>query len=268
MKIPDSFTLSDYTVLITRPEGQGDNLCQLIESAGGKAVSFPVIRTAITDNVEKCLIQFKSLTDFSHFIFVSRNSVIYIQKLVVDIFDQLRNDNIYAVGAGTAEELKKCGVDKVFYSEGNSGSEALLDHEGLQQTEVQGSNILIVRGNGGRELLKETLGKRGASIHYTEVYKRLKLDVQPDAISYIWHEVQPQVIVVTSVEGLDNLVEMTAEQDIKRLFDTRLVVISPRLLPQAQSLGFTSNPVVAGEQSDLGLLKAILQSVNEKDIGH
>ena len=159
MKIPDSLTLPDYTVLITRPEGQGDNLCQLIESAGGKVVSFPVIRTAITDNVEECLNQFKSLTDFSHFIFVSRNSVIYIQKLVVDIFDQLRNENIYAVGAGTAEELKKCGINRVFYSEGSSGSEALLEHAGLQQPAVQGSNILIVRGNGGR-------GRRGRSPSY------------------------------------------------------------------------------------------------------
>jgi uroporphyrinogen-III synthase len=71
MIMPDSITLSDYTVLITRPEGQGENLCQLIESAGGKAVSFPVMRATMTDNVEACLNQFKSLTDFSHIIFVA-----------------------------------------------------------------------------------------------------------------------------------------------------------------------------------------------------
>ena len=145
MKAPDSLSLSGYTVLITRPEGMGDNLCQMIDSAGGRAVSFPVIRTAMTDNADECLKLFRSLKEFSHVIFVSRNSVIYAQKLVGDLFDQLRDNNIFAVGAGTAEELKKRGVNKVFYSGNNSGSEALLGHVRLKKTVLQDSRILIVR---------------------------------------------------------------------------------------------------------------------------
>ncbi|MCV5388272.1 uroporphyrinogen-III synthase, partial [Escherichia coli] len=64
-----------------------------------------------------------------------------------------------AVGQKTAHYLSKCTQQKVHYPE-VSDSEHLLRLPALQNVEQQ--QVLILRGNGGRELIKDALVRRGA----------------------------------------------------------------------------------------------------------
>ncbi len=70
----------------------------------------------------------------------------------------------------TAHYLSKCTQQKVHYPE-VSDSEHLLRLPALQNVEQQ--QVLILRGNGGRELIKDALVRRGAKVHYSETYKRI-----------------------------------------------------------------------------------------------
>ena len=77
-----------------------------------------------------------------------------------------------AVGQGTRNALGHFGIDNVIVPSARFDSEALLELRELR--EVTGKRFVIFRGDSGRELLGETLLKRGATVTYVECYRRVK----------------------------------------------------------------------------------------------
>ena len=69
-----------------------------------------------------------------------------------------------AVGESTAAALSQAGAAAVLWPVDGASSEALLALPELDETAVVGATILIVRGEGGRQLLGDTLSKRGARV--------------------------------------------------------------------------------------------------------
>jgi uroporphyrinogen-III synthase len=74
----------------------------------------------------------------------------------------------FAVGDSTANQLRDTGIAPIVPQK--YSSEGLLELPGLKS--IQQQRVLIVRGLGGRETLKQALIKRGAVVDYLEVYKR------------------------------------------------------------------------------------------------
>ena len=66
------------------------------------------------------------------------------------------------------------------------------------------------------------------------------------------------IIVITSNEGLTNLLRMAGTNQRAWLLDTPLVVISQRTAALATELGFKQPPWVADKADDNGLLAAII----------
>jgi uroporphyrinogen-III synthase len=66
---------------------------------------------------------------------------------------------------------------------------------------------MIFRGDGGRELLGDTLKARGAQVEYVTCYLRSKPDVDVNSLL----KVLPHAITVTSSEALNHLREMLDE---------------------------------------------------------
>ena len=135
-----------------------------------------------------------------------------------------------------------------------ANSEALLATEELQY--IEGQKIVIFRGQGGRELLAQTLSQRGAAVEYAEVYLRAKPDTNPAELA----SRQPAIdlITATSNENLQNLYEMTEIGQRDWLLSKQLVVISERTAKLAKQLGFRSAAIVAQESNDQGLVNAML----------
>jgi uroporphyrinogen-III synthase len=252
--------LKGAKILVTRPKGQSENLCQLINKSGGNAVEFPTINIVLCDDltVEKVN---KLLTDASHVIFISRNAVQCINKLIVDVSILVRDKSVFAIGNGTAMEMLNIGLNHFDYPSSNFGSEALLKLEGLKEHGICNKNILIIRGDGGRELLKETLQERGANVQYASIYRSIMPDVTQNLIESIWKDLIPDIIVITSNQGLDNLIEMTGNRYKEILLGRMLIVMSSRIANTAINKGFARPPMVVADQSDDGIMAAIVQCV-------
>ena len=107
-----------------------------------------------------------------------------------------------AVGESTAAALEQAGFDAVLRPARGASSEALLAKT------VAGSRILIVRGEGGRQLLGDTLSKRGARVTYAEVYRRARPEVNGGGLARRGRNGGIDAIVITSLEGLENLFAM------------------------------------------------------------
>jgi uroporphyrinogen-III synthase len=257
-----SNSLSGLKILVTRPAHQADHLCHLIESQGGEAVRLPTLEIiAIENNIALNACQ---LERFDIAIFISVNAVDHAIPTLLKSLSPVENKTflpqIMTVGQRTATRLKDWGFTALS-SPPPSNSETLLAIPELQA--ISGKKIVIFRGEGGRELLAETLKQRGAQVEYINVYRRV-LPTLPTPITMV----QPDIITVTSNESLHHLLTMLKEQPWVR--QTPFVVISERIRLEAIALGIQAPILVAPTTSDEGILQALWKSqqsaVSEKSL--
>ncbi len=236
----------------------------LIRQAGARALHFPVIEIRAVENREQAAPALQSLGQCYALIFISRNAVTHAFRLAPALAETMNKAAVIAVGAGTREALFEHGVSDVIASIDGSGSEALLRLPVLQAQRIRAKKIMIVRGEGGRELLRQALSERGAQLSYAEVYRRTLPALSRRKAKKLWRENRPDVIVVTSVEALHNLIRLINKAQHAALFNTPLVVPGRRIQEQARNLGFVVMPYAQDSVSDEGLLHAVLHSLESK----
>ena len=244
--------LNQVKILVTRPAHQSEHLCQLIEAEGGLPVRLPAIEIVEIDDKSVLLDCRAHINQLDMAIFVSVNAVekslpILSQSLTAMTSPPLQ---LIAIGQRTAKALQAWGLTPLC-PQPPFDSEALLK---MPQTEsLSGKNIVIFRGQGGRELLAETLRQRGATVNYINTYRRR----QPVTPAWIT-EIQVDIVTATSVESLGNLFAMLDGH--YWLYHTPLVVFSERVADKARRLGVQAPILTAPFASDEGLLIALLQA--------
>ena len=160
---------------------------------------------------------------------------------------------VATIGGGGARALAARGVARVISPQGRYDSEALLE-----LPEIAGAKrVVIFRGQGGRELLGETLSARGARVEYAECYRRGKPDQDPALLLNAWTRKEIDAVTVTSSEGLRNLLDMVGEAGRPSLLRTPLAAPHPRIAETARSLGVEKVIVTGpGDESLLAGLSA------------
>jgi uroporphyrinogen-III synthase len=151
-----------------------------------------------------------------------------------------------AVGGGTRRELERRGVTSVIAPQAGADSEALLALGEMQQ--VGGKRVVIFRGEGGRELLGDTLRSRGAEVVYAAGYRRTR----PKGARQ-WEEGEIDAVTVSSSQGLANLFEVL---DAAFLRARPLFVPHPRVAGNAR--GRAVREVVVAGPSDEQVLEALV----------
>jgi len=156
--------------MITRPAHQAGPITEKLKAAGANTFLFPTLEIAPADPDTKSQRQFHQ---FDIIIFISSNAIEYglshIQTLP-PLPDTLQFATIGKASANTFKNIFGKQADIVPTE--NFNSEGLLATEAMQK--VANKHILIIRGNGGREYLKNALEKRGAHVEYFTAYQRLK----------------------------------------------------------------------------------------------
>jgi uncharacterized protein HemX/uroporphyrinogen-III synthase len=215
-------------ILITRPAGQGERLASLVEAAGGRPVLFPTIEI-------EPLSEPPPPGDFDLVIFVSPTAVRCAAE-------RMKNSSarVAAVGSGTKRELEAHGFRDVLAPQDGADSEALLALPELQ--DVAGRRILIIRGEGGRELLADTLGARGAQVEYFECYRRVLPRADAAPLISAWDRGEVDAATVTSSQGLDHLIALLGAA---RLGGKPLFVNHARVAERAREAGIPE-VIVAG----------------------
>jgi len=261
-------------VLVTRPAAQARELCRLIEDIGGRPVPFPTVEIRPSRDPEAA--RAVLCAGYDLVIFISRNAVQHALALLPDraaLIGDLAGDStghptadamnagagagpgpqLAAVGRATATAMGEAGLAPHLVPESGFDSESLLALPAL--TRVAGKRVLIVRGEGGRATLGETLAQRGASVAYAEVYQRVPPDTEAAALIPEWQQ-SLSFITATSDEVLVNLLAMVPETAHRWLRGLPLAVLSERNAGSAIELGFRV-VAVANEASDAGLCDAL-----------
>jgi uroporphyrinogen-III synthase len=248
-------------ILVTRPAGQAEHLCNLIEQEGGVPIRLPALDIQpVTDRSSIDAVRSR-LDKYAIAIFVSRNAVTYALPFLQDRKNVLARLQLVASGPGTAEALQAAGLTPAIHGGPRGDSEALLDLAILREEAVRNRRVVIFRGTGGRELLADTLRARGAEVDYAEVYRRAQPNHERSLLDKVWLTDKPDLMVVTSSETLHNLFAILGPEHRVIMLDTPLVVIGARMAQTARELGFGRRPVIAAAASDEELLRAIMQNI-------
>lgn len=253
--------LSGFGVLVTRPEHQSDELATAIEEAGGEAIRFPVIeiRPEEPADVRRNLAGLPA-PDIT--IFISTNAVVYGLPYV-DGDETV----VAAIGPTTKKALESAGRRVDVWPRKGFDSENLLLEPGFG--DVAGKNIRIIRGDGGRELLANTLRERGAKVDYLEVYRRLTRKYSAGLLAGLehrWRDGQVDCVIVMSGETLSKLLEILPAGCRGLLETTPIVTPSPRVFETA-SARIPGAKVLRAETSQTADIVRALIACRQKESG-
>jgi uroporphyrinogen-III synthase len=252
--------LGGLSVLVTRPTHQADGLCERIEQAHGRPVRYPTLEILGPADKHAARARLAGASSADLLVFVSANAVAYAFPLLPDQLPL--TIDVAAVGSATARALDAVGLPPTLVPE-RMDSEGLLALPALQS--VSGKRVFILRGNGGRELLSDTLQARGAGVVQVEVYRRAlpRRTGGTDNLVRNWAQLV-DVVSVTSQAIFDNLLTLLGSAGADLVRQTPLVVISQRLAEHAVEQG-CEIVYVAASARDADLM-ATLCEVNQ-DVG-
>ncbi len=236
--------LSGQRILVTRPIDQAADLARAIDRVGGVPLLFPLLQIGPAENQKTLNDQIARLAGFDLVIFVSPNAVHYGMEAIRARLGSIpQGVRVATVGMGSAKALHDRGIKDVMVPPVRHDSEGLLEE--LKQ--VAGLRVMILRGDGGRELLGDELRARGAEVEYAACYRRSMAPLSG------LENLHPDALTVTSSEALLYLWQNAP----LRFHDIPLFVQHPRIAALAKSQGWAE--VHLTEAGDQGLLVGLLR---------
>lgn len=245
--------LAGRGILVTRPAQQAGSLAARIRAAGGEPILFPVLEIVDTDNTGPLQDAIGRLDEYRLAVFISPNAVARAMKQVAARRSWPASLRVAAIGKGSVRELERVGITGAIAPDRHFDSEHLLELPELQS--VAGQRIVIFRGDGGRELLGDTLTARGARVDYVECYRRARPQADATPLLAAWAAGALHAVTITSSEGMRNLYEMVGEAGRARLCGTPVFAPHPRIAAVARELG--CRRVIDTAPGDDGLMDAL-----------
>jgi uroporphyrinogen-III synthase len=241
--------LSGRAIVITRPREHAARLADAVRAAGGNPVLFPAIDIAPAQDRDALARVVAELDRFDLAIFISESAVAKGCEAVQATRSWPKGLRVAAVGRATAHALERLGFAGVLAPHGQGDSEALAALPELR--DLRGRSVVIFRGEGGREWLREALEIRGAAVDYAECYRRA-----PPAAGSLrpllarWQRGGIDAVSITSGEGLANLFGLLGPTGKNYLRATPVFVSHPRIAGLARELGIAQVvPTGPGEEA-------------------
>jgi uroporphyrinogen-III synthase len=253
--VTDTHSLSrrQLTVLVTRPAGQAETLCNMIDATGARSRRLPLLK------IEGCAPDMDTLDRlakdkaYNRLIFISANAVQYGANVVAALAAQGNKPAIAAMGKATARKLESLGIAVDLLPAEPAGSETLLASPAF--VNVAGLKCLIVRGEGGRELLADELRLRGATVDYLEVYRRTPLAITHRHFTELSQEDAVDIVTVTSGASLEHLTRQLPDDMREAWLKKPIIVIGNRMQQQAHALGYST--VISSEANNQAIVDAV-----------
>lgn len=246
--------LAGKTIVVTRPQAQADFLAAGIRARGGTPWRFPLLEITALPEPRSLIEIAEALETFAFAIFISPNAVRHaLAHLLARPWPAVTQ--ALAVGSGTASALEKAGVAAHLPRQGFD-SEALLALPCLASSAIAGKRVVIFRGNGGRELLKETLIARGAQVRDVTCYHRNPPTAGIDVFLQQLAEGRFAALTLSSSEALGHLAGLREETAFQAAIRSLPLFVShPRIAGKARSAGFRRTILTA--PGDEGVLAGL-----------
>ncbi|HZN86996.1 MAG TPA: uroporphyrinogen-III synthase [Burkholderiales bacterium] len=231
-------------VLVTRPAGQADTWVRALAARGVDAVALPLIDIAAPHDPAPVQAAWRALGDSRLAVFVSPNAARAFFQARPQGAAWPASTRAASVGPGTTQALRALGVPPSSIVEPHEDS-AQFDSEALWQRlerdDWRGAHVLVVRGDGGRDWLADTLRGAGAEVAFVAAYRRAapRFDGECGArLAYALAHPESHVWLFSSSEAIDHLMhapQPAAGADWSR---ARAIATHPRIASRARERGF------------------------------
>lgn len=246
----DSMPLEGLRIAVTRPSGQAAALIERVRAAGGEAVILPLLEIVPPATPLHAADLRERMTRADIILFISPSSVRMTLNLL-PAEEWPAAPRLAAIGQGTARALRSHGHEHVLTPESGADSEALLAHPAF--ADVSGQTILLVRGEGGRPLLADTLTARGAHVEHAIVYRRKP---SPPDITTLKHGATT-IFVMTSSEALRVLLNAATTPEARAWLQAQRYVFGhPRIAGLGQAHGL--HGIITESPEDDALYRALV----------
>ena len=244
--------LAGVGVLVTRPQRQAAALAQKLAKIGATPIIWPAI--VILPPLDRAALDraHATLASYDMAVFVSANAVEYGAPDPRKWPPSLR---IFAPGPGTAEALAGVGLPGARIPQTTFDSEGLLALPDLDG--VAGRRIVVFRGQGGRELLGDTLRQRGAHVDYVSCYRRAAPTSGAEGLLQTLRDGRAHALTLSSAEGIDNLIAAVGDEGRAMLAPIPSFVQHPRIADHARAAGL--RVVTTAASGDAGLIAGLLE---------
>jgi len=224
--------VTGWRVLLTRPTEESAALAATLSESAIFSSSLPLLEIEELPATAEQQAVFRHLDRYCAVITVSKPAA----RFALQRLDQTPSQPWFSVGAATAQVLAEHGLD-VSYPPDGDDSEALLDLPQLRDAIARpNSRVLILRGEGGRELLAERLRDLGASVDYLELYRRFLPAYDAGTLMQRIQVERLNGLVVSSGQGFIHL-QALAGPDWPQVAQLPLFVPSPRVAEMARAAG-------------------------------
>ena len=247
--------LAGRTIVVTRPLAQAGPLADAIAAAGGVPLVFPLLEISPPDDPQPLMDAVARLDQYALAIFISPNAVDYSLPAILAHGPWPAGLLPAAIGPGTVKALAACGVAGCVAPSERFDSEALLALPEMQVNRVAGKRVAIFRGDGGRELLADTLRERGALVDCIVSYRR---SGPPDGVRPLlaaWQAGKLDALTVSSSEGLRYLLDLLDAEGHAFLANTPVFVPHARIAENARALGLSN--IILTDAADAGILAGL-----------
>jgi uroporphyrinogen-III synthase len=229
--------VTGWRLLLTRPAAESAQLAASLAAAEVFSCSLPLLEIEALRETPEQRALILDLDRYCAVIVVSKPAARLGAQLLERYWPQPPLAiNWFAVGAGSAGVLSEHGL-AVRFPACADASEALLDMPELAAAlAVPSPRVLIMRGEGGRELIAERLRGQGVTVDYLQLYRRNSLAYGPAVLLERVRAQRLNALLVSSGEGLAQLVQL-AGTDWPALSKLVLLVPSARVAEQARAAG-------------------------------
>lgn len=276
-------------IVITRPRAQAEPLAQRLRAAGHDAVVLPLLEIGPVADAAPLRAALAALPSYALVAFVSPNAIDAafahlaggagaataaaggeggaIAPALAPGVRWPAHVAVAVVGEGSRSALERHGIDPALRvhcppPDGPSDSEHLLAT--LDLAALRGQKVLLIRGQGGRELMADAFRAAGAQVDVVAAYSRRIPALTPDLSTQL-HDLlaETNTWIITSSEalrGLMTLVQQCPQPDlVSKLQQQQFLVPHARIEQTARALGLPSVTLTAS--GDEGVFAALQSRV-------
>jgi uroporphyrinogen-III synthase len=238
---PSKTPLAGATVVVTRPARMAASFKAAVRKLGGVALGLPGMGLRAVDDGAGASKSLRASSAADIAIFISPNAVRFAFELNPDLhFD--RTTRVFAIGAGTARTLARYGITHAIHAQ-RQDSDGLLALPELAR--VSALRIVVIGAAGGRDVLTQTLSRRGAVLQSIHVYQRCAPRLTRRHFAELEAAAAPLLTLLTSAEALGNLRAQLPPALFVRLAEGEGIVSSLRLAQAARGAGFARTHIAA-----------------------
>ena len=251
----NSISLKKNVALIsTRPYEKNIILLKELQGTNISLLNYPLTEIKPLKDYAKFDSLLNNLKNYQHIIFISTNAVHFFVERFKSLEIKLPDHIIFSsIGPTTQEALENEFNINVYCPEKKYDSKHLIKNKIFNN--LQDKKVLIIRGKGGREVLKDMLEEKGAEVHYGECYIRNYLPINLNKLQNEAKNYNSIFLIISSYESGTHFLTQNSTHSWAWLQSVNIIVNHPRI-KDALSL-ISNNIIVTNNLSKTSLLYLI-----------